>query len=154
MGAAALLPIDFVLGVIVFWLALGVTGILPARSFPGGARAVSLGALASLVLAGAVVVAIGAGPQTAVLPIGLPGLPFHLRLDPLGAFFLFPLGAAGAGVSTFAAGYFRQGEGLRLHREHLRRELCELRRVGPTCCRSTSRYPAAHRRRSTSCAAS
>jgi formate hydrogenlyase subunit 3/multisubunit Na+/H+ antiporter MnhD subunit len=50
-------------------------------------------------------------PETAVLPLGLPGLPFHFRLDPLAAFFLMVIGATSAGVSAFAAGYFRKGEG-------------------------------------------
>ena len=50
-------------------------------------------------------------PQVAVLPIGLPALPFHLRLDALSAFFLMVIGATAAGVSAFAAGYFRHGEG-------------------------------------------
>jgi formate hydrogenlyase subunit 3/multisubunit Na+/H+ antiporter MnhD subunit len=49
--------------------------------------------------------------QTTVLPLGLPGLPFHLRLDPLSAFFLLLLGAAAAGISVFSAGYFRASEG-------------------------------------------
>ncbi len=35
----------------------------------------------------------------------------HLRLDSLSAFFLFLLGSAVAGISVFAAGYFRSGEG-------------------------------------------
>ena len=52
-----------------------------------------------------------APPQTLVLPLGLPDLPFHLRLDALSAFFLLLLGAVGAGISVFAAGYFRSGEG-------------------------------------------
>jgi len=46
-----------------------------------------------------------------VLPLGLPDLPFHIRLDSLSSFFLLLLGLAGAGISTFAAGYFRSGEG-------------------------------------------
>ena len=46
-----------------------------------------------------------------ILPLGLPDLPFHLRLDALSGFFLLILGVAGAGISTFAAGYFRSGEG-------------------------------------------
>ena len=46
-----------------------------------------------------------------MLPFGLPDLPFHLRLDALSGFFLLLLGAAGAGISIFAAGYFRAGEG-------------------------------------------
>ncbi|HET7204338.1 MAG TPA: hydrogenase 4 subunit B, partial [Steroidobacteraceae bacterium] len=45
------------------------------------------------------------------LLIGLPDLPFHLRLDPLSRTFLALLGGASAGVSIFAAGYFRKGEG-------------------------------------------
>src|SRR6185503_13558921 len=38
-------------------------------------------------------------------------LPFHFRLDSLSAFFLLVIGGAAAGVSAFAAGYFRKGEG-------------------------------------------
>ena len=50
-------------------------------------------------------------PEVAVLPIGLPSLPFHFRLDSLSAFFLMVIGSVSAGVSAFAAGYFRKGEG-------------------------------------------
>ncbi len=46
-----------------------------------------------------------------MLVIGLPGLPFHLRLDNLAAVFVLLLGFASAGISVFAAGYFRKGEG-------------------------------------------
>ncbi len=53
----------------------------------------------------------GYAPEVMTLPLGLPDLPFHLRLDALSAFFLMVLGLAGAGISTFAAGYFRSGEG-------------------------------------------
>jgi formate hydrogenlyase subunit 3/multisubunit Na+/H+ antiporter MnhD subunit len=45
-----------------------------------------------------------------VLPLGLPDLPFHLRLDALSAFFLVLLGGAAAGISVFSAGYFRASE--------------------------------------------
>ncbi len=55
--------------------------------------------------------ATGQAPQSLVLPLGLPDLPFHTRLDPLSAYFLLVLGLAGTGISTFAAGYFRSGEG-------------------------------------------
>ncbi len=50
-------------------------------------------------------------PQSLVLPLGLPDLPFHLRLDPLSAFFLLLLGAASTGVSLYSAGYFETGGG-------------------------------------------
>ena len=42
-----------------------------------------------------------------ILPLGLPDLPFHLRLDALSAFFLVLLGGASAAISLFSAGYFR-----------------------------------------------
>ncbi len=51
------------------------------------------------------------GQQSTVLPLGLPDLPFHLRLDALSAFFLLLLGAPAPAISLFAAGYFRSGEG-------------------------------------------
>ncbi|HEY5310788.1 MAG TPA: hydrogenase 4 subunit B, partial [Casimicrobiaceae bacterium] len=49
--------------------------------------------------------------QTAILPLGLPDLPFHLRLDAMSAFFLLLLGAATTAISIFSAGYFRTSEG-------------------------------------------
>jgi formate hydrogenlyase subunit 3/multisubunit Na+/H+ antiporter MnhD subunit len=94
------------------WLALGAAGLaalhrlhLVARwLFPaGGAVALLIGVIALTALWGP--------PQAVVLPIGLPGLPFHFRLDGLSAFFLMVLGGAAAGVSVFSAGYFRQSEG-------------------------------------------
>ncbi len=72
-----------------------------------------IGALVGLgvAYAGWVVLQPGSVPQVMVLPLGLPDLPFHLRLDALSGFFLVLLGGVGAGISTFAAGYFRAGEG-------------------------------------------
>jgi formate hydrogenlyase subunit 3/multisubunit Na+/H+ antiporter MnhD subunit len=66
-----------------------------------------LGALGALYMA--VVGGLGlVGPATAVvLPLGLPDLPFHLRLDALSGFFLLLLGAAALGVTLYAWGYFR-----------------------------------------------
>src|SRR5256886_9086816 len=40
--------------------------------------------------------------------LGLPDLPFHLRIDPLAGFFLMLLGSVSAGISMYAAGYFRE----------------------------------------------
>ena len=53
---------------------------------------------------------LGVAPQQAILPIGLPTLPFHLRLDSLSAVFVMLLGFAGAGISIYAAGYFGKSE--------------------------------------------
>ena len=107
-----LLPIDGVLVAVGLWILVGAAGMARPASFFLVARVLfPAGALVSLLLAAVAVAGLFSVPQVAVLPIGLPGLPFHLRLDALSAFFLFLLGAAGAGISVFAAGYFRKGEG-------------------------------------------
>jgi formate hydrogenlyase subunit 3/multisubunit Na+/H+ antiporter MnhD subunit len=106
------LPIDWILVVIAAWLVLGLAGVARPHSFFLVARVLfPLSAAASAALAAAALAGLFDAPQTAVLPIGLPQLPFHLRLDPLSAFFVLLLGAASAGISAFAAGYFRKGEG-------------------------------------------
>jgi formate hydrogenlyase subunit 3/multisubunit Na+/H+ antiporter MnhD subunit len=106
------LAIDWALAASVAWVVVGAAGMLRPHGFFFVARVLfPLGALAGLVLAGAGLAGLAAGAQTAVLPLGLPGLPVHLRLDPLSAYFLLLLGSAAAGVSAFAAGYFRKGEG-------------------------------------------
>lgn len=70
-----------------------------------------LGALCGLALAVVAGMNLGAPAEATTLPIGLPDLPFHVRRDPLSSIFLMLLGGTAAGVSLFAAGYFRQGEG-------------------------------------------
>ncbi len=103
-----------ILAIVGAWLVLGLAGFIRPHSvryiarllFPVGALlCVGIAILAGLFLAS------GQPAQTFVLPIGLPDLPFHIRLDVLSGFFLLLLGLAGAGISTFAAGYFRSGEG-------------------------------------------
>jgi len=70
-----------------------------------------LGALFGAALAVAAATSLDRPTQQLVLAIGLPDLPVHLRLDGLSSVFLILLGAASAGISIFAAGYFRRGEG-------------------------------------------
>lgn len=107
-----LIPIDYILLVIAGWLLIGACGLLVIKKTAFVARVLfPLGALLGIVmgitgLAGAFGVI-----QTAVLPIGLPDLPFHLRLDALSSYFLFVFGIVSTGVSIFSAGYFRKGEG-------------------------------------------
>lgn len=106
------LPIDWMLLVIGLWLAIGFAGIASLRQFDIVARLLfPLGGLACLVLAWAALQLFGDSADVAVMLIGLPGLPFHLRADALSAFFLLILGGVGAGISVFAAGYFRKGTG-------------------------------------------
>ena len=105
-------PLALVVTAIVAWLAIGTLGLLQPRNlrfisralFPAGAAV----ALAVAVVAGSTV---GSLPQSTVLPLGLPDLPFHLRLDSLSAFFLLLLGATSVAISLFSAGYFRSSEG-------------------------------------------
>jgi formate hydrogenlyase subunit 3/multisubunit Na+/H+ antiporter MnhD subunit len=104
-------PLSLVIAAIAAWLAIGTLGLFRPRNltfiralFPAGATV----GLALAVIAGW---AIDAPPSTTVLPLGLPDLPFHLRVDALSAFFLLLLGAAGAAISLFSTGYFRASEG-------------------------------------------
>jgi len=109
---AAWVHLDWVLVIVSGWLLIGLAGVAALRRlrfvavvlFPAGAM-LSVGLMAVALSAAF------AGPEVAVLPLGLPQLPFHLRLDSLSAFFLLLIGGVSVGVSTFAAGYFRRGEG-------------------------------------------
>ena len=106
------LLLDWVLVVVASWLLVGVVGILALRRLAWVAQVLfPAGGAIALVLFGVALGALFSTPEVVVLPLGLPGLPFHLRLDTLSAFFLMVIGAAAAGVSVFAAGYFRKGEG-------------------------------------------
>jgi formate hydrogenlyase subunit 3/multisubunit Na+/H+ antiporter MnhD subunit len=99
---------------VVAWVAIGLSGMLTPRDSRLVARVLfPLGALICLVVAAlaAIFLLSGQSAQTIILPLGLPDLPFHLRLDALSGFFLLILGFAGAGISIFSAGYFRVGEG-------------------------------------------
>ena len=104
--------LHFVIAAIVAWLVLGVLGLARPRDIRYvGHILFTAGGVVGLGLASVALVSIGDAVQTVILPLGLPDLPFHLRLDPLSAFFLLLLGGASAGVSVFSAGYFRVGEG-------------------------------------------
>ena len=102
------------LALLAAWLAIGVAGLVRPRSVRYAGRALFvLGAFVGLALAAAAAWGlVSAVTETRVLPIGLPDLPFHLRLDALSAAFLLLLGAVAAGVSLFSAGYFRDSEGM------------------------------------------
>lgn len=94
------------------WLLLGLLGLLRVHSLRFVAHGIfPLGALVGVMLAVCAWRALGAGSCATVLPLGLPDLPMHLRLDALSAFFLLLLGGVAAAVSIFSAGYFRTGEG-------------------------------------------
>src|SRR5512145_3173708 len=101
-------PISYPIFAIVAWLALGALGLTAARDLRFISRVIfPLGSAVGAALAAGALLTIGKAPVTAILPLGLPDLPFHVRVDSLSAFFLLLLGAAGAAVSLFSAGYFR-----------------------------------------------
>jgi formate hydrogenlyase subunit 3/multisubunit Na+/H+ antiporter MnhD subunit len=109
------MPTDLLSGALAVaagWALLGLAGMLRPRDVVVTGRWLfSLGVLGGLALMVIGVLALTASVQTMVLPIGLPDLPFHLRLDPLAAIFLALIGGTATGISLYSAGYFRAGEG-------------------------------------------
>ncbi|HXD39670.1 MAG TPA: hydrogenase 4 subunit B [Ramlibacter sp.] len=107
------LRLDWMLVAVVGgWLLIGLAGVLALRRFTFVSRVLfPAGGALGLLLFGLALVAVFNGAEVAVLPVGLPNLHFHMRLDSLSAFFLMVIGAVSAGISTFAAGYFRKAEG-------------------------------------------
>jgi len=104
-------PVGAAVTLSVIWIGLGIAGLAFARAprvitgvvFPAGAAV-------ALALAVTGLWALGAPASSAILPAGLPDLPFHVRVDPLSGFFLLLLGGVSFGISLFSCGYFR-GEG-------------------------------------------
>jgi hydrogenase-4 component B len=97
---------------IATWGLIGLAGLLRPTSLRYVGRTLfPLGGLCGLALALVAAMSFSAPPEQAVLPVGLPDLPVHVRRDALTSLFLFLLGATSAGISVFAAGYFRRGHG-------------------------------------------
>src|SRR5437762_13515473 len=104
--------LELVVSITAAWVALGALGLARPHSLQFVSRVVfPAGACVALLLAVIAFLSLDAPPQSLVMPLGLPDLPFHVRLDPLSAFFLLLIGAASFGVSLFSAGYFRSDEG-------------------------------------------
>jgi hydrogenase-4 component B len=105
-------PLPLVIAAIVAWIAIGALGLVRPRHLAFVSHVLfPIGAAVGLALAVVAFFALGPLPQSTVLPLGLPDLPFHVRVDALSAFFLMLLGGVAAAISVFAAGYFRAGEG-------------------------------------------
>ncbi|HWD15202.1 MAG TPA: hydrogenase 4 subunit B, partial [Casimicrobiaceae bacterium] len=104
-------PLSAIVVAIAAWLAIGVLCIAKPRDLRVVRVLFPAGAIVGVVVAALALAALGDAAQTLVLPLGLPELPFHLRLDPLSAFFLLLLGCASACISLFSSGYFRSEEG-------------------------------------------
>jgi hydrogenase-4 component B len=102
-------PLEGALAAASAWLVIAALSLIPAGAAAFARRvAFPLGAAVGIALALAGLEAIWLPPEQTTLPLGLPELPFHLRLDPLAGFFLMLLGAVAAGISVYAAGFFRE----------------------------------------------
>jgi formate hydrogenlyase subunit 3/multisubunit Na+/H+ antiporter MnhD subunit len=100
------------LALIAAWGLIGLAGLLRPTSLRFVGRTLfPLGAICGLALAVVAAASLLTPSEQTVLPIGLPDLPVHLRRDALASLFLLLLGATSAGISIFAAGYFRKGHG-------------------------------------------
>ncbi|MBL8492575.1 MAG: hydrogenase 4 subunit B, partial [Rhodocyclaceae bacterium] len=107
-----MLTIDALLIAACAWLAVGLAGLAAPRNLRFISKTLfPVGALIGLGVGLLALFSLGQRAETAVLAIGLPDLPFHLRLDNLTAIFAMLLGFVSVGISIYAAGYFRKGEG-------------------------------------------
>lgn len=106
MAVGLVEPVNAVIAVAVAWVALGILGLaVSARTITRLAFPAS--AFISLLLLPAAWAALTGPPHGVVIPLGLPDLPLHARIDALSAFFLVALGTLSLGTSLFSAGYFR-----------------------------------------------
>jgi hydrogenase-4 component B len=95
---------------IALLIVLGIAGAITARA-PVGRFIVYGGCLVTgLASLTAGLAAIGAPAEHLTLPLGIPWIGVHLRLDSLSGFFLTILGLGSAGASLFAIGYSRHDE--------------------------------------------
>lgn len=90
-------------------LVVGAAAVPLARRPWAGSAVYGACLAVSVAMAGAALAALlsGAGAGTLVLPVGLPWLGAHLRLDALSAFFLAVIGLGGAMASLYALAYGR-----------------------------------------------
>jgi len=100
------------LALISVWGIIGFAGLLRPLSIGYVGRTLfPLGALCGAALAVVAALSLTAPTESLTLPLGLPDLPMHMRRDALTSLFLLLLGGVSAGISIFAAGYFRRGHG-------------------------------------------
>ncbi|HYM43719.1 MAG TPA: hydrogenase 4 subunit B [Steroidobacteraceae bacterium] len=105
-------PLSASLTLLAVWVVIGLAGLLRPRSVGLVGRTLfPLSALCGVLLALVAFAGLAAPTAQRTLLVGLPDLPMHVRQDALSSVFLLLLGAASAGISVFAAGYFRRGEG-------------------------------------------
>src|SRR5882672_563741 len=88
-------PLTLSLALLSGWGMIGLSGLARPMSIAFVGRTLfPLGALIGAALAAVSIAGLGQPAEQLVLPIGLPNLPCHLRLDGLSGVFLILLGAA------------------------------------------------------------
>jgi hydrogenase-4 component B len=92
------------------WLAVGAMALARPHALRITRLLFISGALIGVAIAVIALLALRDQPDAIVLPLGLPDLPFHLRLDSLSASFLVLLGSVSAAISLYSSGYFRAEE--------------------------------------------
>ncbi len=108
MDAHAFPAASAAVGIALAWLALAALSLAESERVRLVNRAIfPASAVISLVLAVVAFRALTAPALTLVLPLGLPELPFHVRVDPLSALFLLILALCSLAISIYAGGYFR-----------------------------------------------
>ena len=94
--------------VVLLFLVAGLAAVLWRNQGLLIRASFSLAAIASLMSVVSGVWAVGAAMTgQATLPLGLPDLPFHLRLDPLAGFFLTVIGLLSTFVCIYSIGYVK-----------------------------------------------
>ena len=104
------MPVSVLLWCVAVLLAVALSGVALARR-PGASQwvygASLAGCLIAFVAALGQLLAGGASAPALTLPLGLPWLGAHFRLDPLAAFFLAVVNLGGAAASLYGLGYGR-----------------------------------------------
>ena len=95
--------LTLVFAAVLQWVLVGIAGLIAPQNLFWVSRILfPLGVIGGAMLAFAGAMALPLDPSVAVLPIGLPDLPFHVRVDALSAIFLILLGVVAMGISIFS----------------------------------------------------
>ncbi len=105
MHAPIGLPWGLILGALILWSLLAFASLFLAKVPRIAPLIFPLGALGALCVAAAGLLALHGPPVTMISPLGLPGLPFHGRLDALSGLFLVLFGLTSVAISLDLAGY-------------------------------------------------
>lgn len=100
-------PLSAALMFLAAWMIIGIAALVqPTKTQAFGRTLFLAGAFCGAGIALAGIQALGGSTQQLVLPIGLPDLPFHVRLDALSPVLPLLPGVTSVGIPTVDAGHF------------------------------------------------